>query len=829
MTGTMSDPLPDEPSSAVSSGPASWAWWPEGREVVRVARELELWGQRVVEILVPSTAALHRVPADALRDPAVRQWSPEEIAWRAAAARALHLMAQRGAVSLAGRDLEPLPHQLSVLDRALGMDPVRLLLADEVGLGKTIEAGLIYTELKARGRAERVLVVAPKGVQLQWVAEMRQRFGEEFALVGPGGVPVDAGVDPWRAFDRVVCSLDAVKPLRRRAGWSPERVEEHNRRRFRAVVEAGWDLVVFDEAHHVAGSDGGVARHALARELARRAPHVLLLSATPHSGKTEGFARLLGLLEPAFLQGRPIDREHVAPLVVRTEKRQAVNASGRPLFQPRTTSLEVVPYGERNLERKLYEAVTDYVRHGYDRARRERRPALGFLVLLMQRLVSSSTAAILTALERRAAALAEVGAQLRLFAERAEEWGELTGEEQLEALLAAQGAAWGDERAEVEILLDLARKASATGVDAKARYLLELLRRIQREEGDPAVKVVVFTEFVPTQEMLLGLLEQVGIRATAINGSMSMEERALAQEAFREQAQVLVSTDAGGEGINLQFAHVVVNYDLPWNPMRIEQRIGRVDRIGQRWPVRAYNLVLENSVDQHVLRVLEEKLWRILEELGTDKWSDVLESASRGVEDLYAEAIADPQRLESDAAALADRTREEVRRAEALRSMLAAPTAAARNRRAAEAADWLSSAAEAYERWSGERLARPSDVLGRLREAASSEPVPQVRGGAAGLWSLWEVRPHGTEGVRDCFALFVTDQGALRPDLAERLWVELTRGPRTEVGPPLAPEAWARLMHMGADHAYAACARLAPADTWRAPWLTLRLVVRSIP
>jgi len=794
--------------------------------VVRVARELDLWGQRVAEILVPSTATVHRVPADALRSPATRPWSQEEVAWRAAAARAIHFMAQRGAVSLAGRDVEPLPHQLSVLDRALGMDPVRLLLADEVGLGKTIEAGLIYTELKARGRARRVLVIAPKGVQLQWVAEMRQRFGEEFALVGPGGVPLEVGVDPWRAFDRVVCSLDAVKPLRRRAGWSPERVEEYNRRRFRALLEAGWDLIVFDEAHHVAGSDERVARHELARELAGRAPHVLLLSATPHSGKTEGFARLLGLLDPAFLEGRPVDREHVAPLVVRTEKRHAVDASGRPLFQPRTTSLEVVPYGEQSLERKLYEAVTDYVRHGYDRARRERQPALGFLVLLMQRLVSSSTAAILAALERRAAALAEAGPQLQLLAECAEDWDELTGEEQLEALLAARGRAWGDERAEVEILLDLARKASAAGIDVKAQHLLDLLRRIQREEGDPAVKVVVFTEFVPTQDMLLRLLEQVGIRATAINGSMSMEERALAQDAFRQQVQVLVSTDAGGEGINLQFAHVVVNYDLPWNPMRIEQRIGRVDRIGQRHPVRAYNLVLENSVDQRVLQVLEEKLWRILEELGADKWDDVLESVSPAVEELYAEAIADPQRLESDVAALATRTREEIQTTEKLRTMLAVPPAAARSR---EAAECLSSAAEAYERWSGERLGRPTDVLGRLREVAPPEPVPQMRGHTHGLWSLWEVRPHGTEGVRDCLALFVTDQGAIRPDLADRVWVELTGGLRTEVGPPLAPEEWARLMRLGADHAYAACARLAPPGTWRAPWLILRLVVRSIP
>ncbi len=810
------------------TGQRSWAWWPQGREAVRVTAELDLWGRRTVEICVPSSGSVHRVAADALADITSRPWSGDEVAWRAAAARALHLMARRDAVTL-GRDLEPLPHQLAVLDRALAMDPVRLLLADEVGLGKTIEAGLIFSELKARGRAERVLVVAPKGVQLQWVAEMRQRFGEEFALVGPGGVPVDVGIDPWRAFDRVVCSLDAVKPLRGRVGWSPEQVEAHNRQRFRAIVEAGWDLVVFDEAHHVAGSTEDVARHQLARELAARTPHVLLLSATPHSGKSEAFVRLLGLLDPGFLAGRPIVAEEVGPLVVRTEKRHAVDADGRPLFQPRTTSLEIVPYGDRTLERKLYEAVTDYVRHGYDRAQRERRPALGFLVLLMQRLVSSSTAAILAALERRAAALAQAGAQLRLFAERAEEWGELTGEEQLQALSEARGAAWGDEQAEVEILLDLARKAAAAGVDAKARFLLDLLRRIQREERDPSVKVVIFTEFVPTQEMLLELFSEVGINATAINGSMSMEERALAQEAFATDAQVLVSTDAGGEGINLQYAHVVVNYDLPWNPMRIEQRIGRVDRIGQRRPVRAFNLVLENSIDQHVVRVLEDKLWRILEELGTDKWNDVLESAGRGVEELYAEAIADPQRVEREVVRLAERTKEEVRSRETWRAVLTAgPPGAVPTGRRGEAAGWLIEAAERYQVWSGEALRRPTEVLRRLREAAPDEPVPQVRGGTAGLWSLWEVRPHGTEGVRDCFALFLTPAGTVRPDLADRLWVELGRGTPVEPGEPLSADEWAELTRRGADHAYATCARLAPVETWQAPWLVLRMVVRFV-
>jgi superfamily II DNA or RNA helicase len=766
------------------------------------------------------------LPDEDLSPVTERSWESREVAWRSSAARAFHLAALGDSLVLGRADVEVLPHQVSVLDRALTADPVRLLLADEVGLGKTIEAGLVFSELKARGRVRRVLVVAPKGVQLQWVAEMRNRFGEAFALIGSTGITVDIGVDPWRSFDRIVCSMDSVKPVRQRAGWSDERLEEHNRRRFRALVEAGWDLVIIDEAHHVAGSSDDVARHELARELAAIVPNVLLLSATPHSGKTDAFVRLLGLLDPQVGGAAQVTRDMVSPLVVRTEKRSAVDASGAALFQPRTTVLETVPYGERRVEQTLYESVTEYVRSGYARAKRERRPAIGFLVLLMQRLVSSSTAAILAALERRAEALATDGEQTRLFAERAEQWGELSGEEQVEALAAARGEAWGDELREVEILLDLARKASATGMDAKAAFLLDLLRRIQRDEGDPAIKIVVFTEFVQTQHMLLRLLESAGIPAVAINGGMGLEERAVAQDRFRDEVRVLVSTDAGGEGINLQFAHVVVNYDLPWNPMRIEQRIGRVDRIGQREPVRAVNLVLENSVDQYVLGVLEEKLWRILAELGADKWGDVLESTSRSVESVYADAIVEPERLEQEVAELAKRTKREIADSETLRAMMAGPDVEVAARRGDEVKRLVDVASSTFERWSGQSLPEPLAVLERMREVAPSESVPIITGDRAGHWSLWEVRPDGGQSKRDCFALFVTDEGAVRPDLADRVWLSLTEGPDIRVGPPLDAEGWDTLQQTGKDHAYGPCRDLAPESAWSVPWLTLRLLVR---
>lgn len=802
------------------------AWWPAGAEVVQVLAIEALWGAQVATVVVPSAGRVERVPVAHLRPLEQRAWSGAEIAWRAASGLALRARAVGGEpLAVAMGRVVALPHQLSVLERALASDPVRLLLADEVGLGKTIEAGLVMTELKARDRVRRTLVVAPKGVQVQWVTEMAERFGEEFVLVGAGGVPVDSGINPWRAFDQVVCSLDAVKPLRGRPGWSPERVTQHSQHRAQAMVEAGWDLVIIDEAHHVAGSSEDVARHRLGRELADAVPRLLLLSATPHSGKSEVFARLLGLLDDGFLHGRPITRHQLAPFVIRTEKRGATDADGLPLFRPRTTRLVTVPYGPRQVERTLYEAVTDYVRHGYRRARAEGRPAVGFLVLLMQRLVSSSTSAVLAALERRLVAIGVEGQQLRLFADRPADWAELSGEEQQAALADAQGAAWGGERAEVELLVELARRAAGAGIDAKARHLLGLLGLLTREEGDPNAKAVVFTEFVPTQTMLLDLLAGSGIAAVAINGQMSIGERQEAQRVFREEARVLVSTDAGGEGVNLQFAHVVVNYDLPWSPTRIEQRIGRVDRIGQKQDVVAHNLVLEASIDARVLAVLEEKLAVILAELGVDKAGDVLATAEAGVEDLYAAAILDPTTLPAAMETLDRRARQAIEDAAPWRDALGPSLTPSRRANPAKLGRWLALAEGAWR-----RLGCPSGgPAGWLPEVVPGEPVPRLAAPTAGWWTMWETTV-GEE--RTAFALYLTDVGAVRPDLAERQWIALAEQPEQSQGPggasgpqpgrALDAITFARLREVAVDHGYREC-------NGSAPSLVLRLAVRVEP
>ena len=795
---------------------------------MEVLRRAELWGHRMAEVVVPSSQRRMSVPADDVTELGARRWTAAEVVWRAASARALGLAADGEPLVTARAGVRLLPHQLATLERALRMNPVRLAICDEVGLGKTITAGAIFAEMKARGRARRVVVVAPKGIQLQWVAEMASRFGEDFVRVGPEGVPVDSGVDPWRDFDRVVCRLDAVKPLRRRAGWSPEQVEAHNAARFRGVVDAGWDMVIIDEAHHVAGSSDDVARYRLAVELAAAAPHVLLLSATPHSGKSDGFRRFLGLLDDGFVQGRPVQRATVAPHVARTEKRRAVDQSGRALFRPRETILRVAPYTDREIERELYGAVTDYVRNGWDAATRQGRRSAGFLVLLMQRLMASSTAAILAALEKRSAALGERGAQLVLFVDREEDWAELNGEEQYQALTEVRGPAWDTERAELSDLLRLARAAAAAGADAKVGAFFDLLGELRRSEQDPDVKILVFTEFVATQEMLLDLLAAAGVTAVAINGSMSLSEREVAQEAFRKRVQVLVSTDAGGEGINLQFAHVVVNWDLPWSPSRLEQRIGRVDRIGQVDTVRAFNLVCEHSVEARVLDVLNAKLEVILAELGADKRCDVLESAARIADGLWTAAIVNPDRFDLQADEFAHGTRSEASEASQFADLVNSTIPRPRASDPGRIAVLVDAAAKASAAL-GRPVDDPLDALRALPEMAPGEPCPVVRipEAEAGWLSVWEVTPDGE--ARGATAVFQPDTGLVRPDLAITFWDRCCGD--VPLVDHLTPDsaAWNRIVDDGVNHAYQAVARLAGESAMTLPTARLRLLVRVNP
>ena len=669
-----------------------WMYCVAYKNACKVIEEQTLWGQTVCRVWLPNQDAVVRVPRSALR-PLNADLQPEieagRIAYVAAAAKVAEVLegstsATEGHVLLAPMESNviPLPHQIHALSRAISGDRVRYLLADEVGLGKTIEAGLVMRELKLRGLVRRILVVSPKGIATQWVAEMQTHFNEQFQLVlgddigtlqrlAPGA---DHRNSAWSMFDQVIVSLDSVKPMDKRRGWTAERVAEYNRSRFEDLITAGWDLVVVDEAHRLGGSTDQVARYKLGKGLAEAAPYVLLLSATPHQGKTDAFHRLMNLLDDdAFPDMDSVSRERVAPYVIRTEKRKAIDADGKPLFKPRRTQMAPVAWESRHhLQQLLYEAVTDYVREGYNQALREKKRHIGFLMILMQRLVVSSTRAIRTTLERRLAALkeGELQASLRLAelengadgSENLDELYDMDGQELLDELLKSHVSALQSEGSHVETLLEAAVRCEQAGPDAKAEALIEWIYKLQAEENEPDLKVLIFTEFVPTQQMLKEFLEARGISVVTLNGSMDMEERKQAQDAFRKSHRVLVSTDAGGEGLNLQFAHVIINYDIPWNPMRLEQRIGRVDRIGQPKKVRAINFVFEDSVEFRVREVLEQKLSVIFDEFGIDKTGDVLDSAQAGelFEDVFASAILNPDGIETSVDHTVARLRDEI-------------------------------------------------------------------------------------------------------------------------------------------------------------------------
>ena len=628
-----------------------WLFDEERHLPCRLLQRVEIWGRVAARVWYPDTQQVLLVSPEVLKPAESLRITNTEISYLTAAARVRESVHENVLLAPIESAVIPLPHQIVTLLKAVSSDRIRLLLADEVGLGKTIEAGLIIKELKLRGLIRRILVVAPKGLVAQWVAEMRTHFNEAFKLLIPSDFAAFrrvADVDNiWKLFDQVVCPLDAVKPIDSRKGWSKEQVHEHNRDRFDDLIAADWDLIIVDEAHRLGGVTDQVARFRLGSGLADAAPYFLLLSATPHQGKTDAFHRLVSLLDKeAFPDPDSVTRERLAPYLARTEKRHAIDAQGNPLFKPRRTQLVPVSWTERHvLQRRLYESVSEYVRVGYNQALREKKTYVGFLLLLMQRLVTSSTRAIRVTLERRLDVLNTPEEQLPLFPPGFEDdWADLDGQEQVDTLLQLRTRALRNEKAEVQILLDMAIRAESAA-DAKAEALLELMYQLQKEESDPGLKILVFTEFVPTQQMLSQFLADRGFSVTLLNGNMDTSQRRDTLLAFANDVRVLISTDAGGEGLNLQVCHAVVNFDIPWNPMRLEQRIGRVDRIGQSHAVRAVNFVLAETVEYRVREVLEEKLAVILREFGVDKTGDVLDSADAGeiFDELYRDAILDPK------------------------------------------------------------------------------------------------------------------------------------------------------------------------------------------
>lgn len=774
---------------------------------------------------------------------------PDRLLYLSAATKILQILdqASRGEELLSPiqSNLVPLPHQIAALKKIMGGSSLRFLLADEVGLGKTIEAGMVLKELKLRGLAKRILIVVPKGLATQWESEMRIHFNEEFHMINGEDI---ANLDrlfvseggAWKLFDQVLVSLDSIKPITRRKGWSKERVDAYNKTRLGNLLKATWDLIIIDEAHRIGGSTEQVARHKLGKALSDVAPQILLLSATPHQGKSDAFFRLLNILDAqAFPEPSAISKETVQPYLVRTEKRKALNEKGFPLFQPRTTTMVAVSWtAEYARHRELYEAVSEYVRLGYNKALKNKKPHIGFLMVLLQRLVTSSTLAIKTTLERRLEVLRNIQAEEQDSSSRLDldELEELDGEEQQEVLIESSRAMF-NEISTVESLLNLSNRCINEREDAKVVELRDLISLLESQDKDPSLKLLIFTEFVSTQKMLKEYFEQRGFKVATINGAMGREDRQFAQEQFESDARLLISTDAGGEGLNLQFAHIVVNYDLPWNPMKLEQRIGRVDRIGQIKPVAAFNFLLQDSVEFRVIEVLEQKLQIVSAELGIDKTRDVLESSDSAAwyQEALIKAVMNPEKADQAIEeAISEIKRENLNEQDGKQflSSLQISCSSEEVRKIQESSLplWTENLVLGYLRFKGKRVTKASKgwtlqwTEGRIQKGVGfhlkdrsasllstanpevlaltsnlpefhtgalipSFKLPSLPSGVSGLWGMFECRIQSAPSEindsyiklprdkRLLFPLFLSDEGKLFPSTAQRIWTLLATSP----------------------------------------------------
>ena len=565
--------------------------------------------------------------------------------------------------------VDPLPHQLeAVYEHLLKLPTVRFLLADDAGAGKTIMAGLLIRELKLRGLIERVLVVCPANLSFQWQRELKEKFDEKFLVLKGGDLRDQFGVNQWLEQRQIITSLDLAK----RTDILP------------GLRQVRWDLVIVDEAHRMSARDEShkSQRYRLGELLRDSADHVLLLTATPHKGDARNFTLFLQLLDRDVYADVTSIHEAMArrraPFYLRRTKEAMVyfperqgdgSWTARPVFTrriPRTADFAI-----DGSEFDLYQRVTRFVKRQSARAAAAdddpRARAVGFLMSLYQRRLASSTYALRRSLENRAKRLADGLERAQDLLRAAppdipdpEEIEELedAARERLETLLEAITLAGNAEqiRDEIDELRQLAEEARAVE-DSDHQAKLARLRTIMRDEGffdRPDERLLIFTEFKDTLDHLMATLNAWGFQAGCIHGGMkpgardAPGTRLYAEQQFRDGAiQVLVATEAAGEGINLQCCHILFNYDIPWNPNRLEQRMGRIHRYGQHHDCLIFNFVAANTIEGRVLQRLMDKLQEIRDALDDDTVfnvvGEVLPAAhvERVLRDYYAGKLGD--------------------------------------------------------------------------------------------------------------------------------------------------------------------------------------------
>ncbi len=574
--------------------------------------------------------------------------------------------------------LELLPHQVYVAHRLISNFRPRFILADEVGLGKTIEAGIVIKELIARELVRRVLIIVPAQLVFQWQFEMQSKFNEQFDIFDASQVHKirreNPGENPWLASDRIICSLQYARK---------DKVTNE-------ITELFWDVVIFDEAHHLRRYIGatGYPRPTLGYQLADRIQErcntLLLLTATPiqlnpyelyslirlvdvaHFRNYEEFEEFrkhlptINMLiknvmdfqnlskfeeeatlreiqefifqkkgkapEPAKLrdillhepdQRRKIlialSREHtLSNIMIRNKKRNVLLESGPKINR----NPHIIEISQTQEERELYGAIRSFLAKTYNKAISEKNQGLGFVVVVLQKLLSSSTAALISTLQKRVDSLRSFQKQVEeakaqrkikeglpheIKSESDEEGDELDVVEEENDVLTKTAKFEFDQ---IPVLDDFIKQLQKLPEDSKIRTLKALIKKIL---PDTAEKVLIFTQFRKTLEIIEQGLAQ-DYKVVTFHGGLSAEEKSVRVELFRDQCQIMVSTEVGGEGRNFQFCHILINFDLPWNPMKLEQRIGRLDRFGQKRDVDIYNFYIADTVETNVLLALADRI-----------------------------------------------------------------------------------------------------------------------------------------------------------------------------------------------------------------------------
>jgi len=540
--------------------------------------------------------------------------------------------------------IDPLPHQIeAVYKYLLPLPKIRFLMADDTGAGKTIMTGLLLKELLMRGIIGRILIITPGGLTKQWQEdELGLKFNFPFKLVNRAAFNSDPNI--FSNSDLLITSIDFLR------GDDVLNV----------VKETNWDLIVVDEAHKLSAFEYGKKRYVSKRyqaleSLAAKCEHLLLLTATPHRGRRDTFKNLLQLLDKDIFASdhlvtsriKEIGTTGVNKFFIRRLKEEMKDWNGTPLFKARHTKTTL--YNLTPEEKKLYDKVTNYLLRKREEARQEANIHVTLALMVMQRRLTSSIYAIMRTLKNRYNALNGLLEELaqnpnlwkqkqkfELEMETLEDFDEFDDEERegLEKILSdprkfklfTTAKSIGEIREEAEDvkrLVELSENLYHSNIEEqKFRKLSELLQN----EGvlTNNEKLVIFTEHKDTLYYLEQRLRNNGYNVETIHGSKSVDERRDVQNNFAGDVQILIATDAAGEGINLQFCRLLINWDIPWNPNRLEQRMGRIHRYGQKQDVLVFNMVAQNTREGNVLKKLLEKLDMIREQMGDDRVYDII-------------------------------------------------------------------------------------------------------------------------------------------------------------------------------------------------------------